>query len=148
MNLLAKIEADYLAAYKAKQSEKIAVLRMLKAAIKMYQIDSGKEPGDEEVMVLILRQAKQRKESISQFSLAGRNDLKEREEGELRVLEAYLPAQLTSEELAVAVDCAIQETAASGPADMGKVMQFVLSQFRGRVDGKTLSSYVRQRLTT
>ncbi len=148
MSLFAKIEKDFLSAYKAKESEKVAVLRMLKAAIKNFQIDAGREIQDEDVLALILKQAKQRKESITQFAQAGRNDLKEQEERELCILQAYLPAPLSPEEIEAAVVQAITETGASSPADMGKVMQAILSRFQGRVDGKTVSSLVRQRLTT
>ncbi len=146
MSLFAKIEKDFLAAYKAKESEKVAVLRMLKAAIKNFQIDAGRDMQDEDVLALILKQAKQRKESITQFALAGRNDLKEQEERELRILETYLPSPLSPEEIEAAVMQAVSETGANSPADMGKVMQVILSRFQGQVDGKTVSALVRQRL--
>ena len=146
MSLFAKIEKDFLAAYKAKESEKVAVLRMLKAAIKNFQIDAGRDMQDEDVLALILKQVKQRKESITQFALAGRNDLKEQEERELRILETYLPSPLSPEEIEAAVMQAVSETGANSPADMGKVMQVILSRFQGQVDGKTVSALVRQRL--
>ncbi len=147
MSLLNKIEQDFLLAYKAKESEKVAVLRMLKAAIRNFQIDAGRDLQDEDVLALILKQAKQRKESIAQFGQAGREDLKIKEEQELQILEAYLPRSLSPQEIETAIVEAITTTGANSPADMGKVMKAVLSRYQGRVDGKSLSTLVRQHLT-
>ncbi len=147
MSLLNQIEQDFLVAYKAKESEKVAVLRMLKAAIRNFQIDARRELVDEDILALILKQAKQRKESIVQFAQAGREDLKAKEESELLILEAYLPKPLSPQEIETAVAEAIAATGASSPADMGKVMKAVLARYQGRVDGKSLSTLVRQHLT-
>lgn len=147
MSLLNQIEQDFLIAYKAKESEKVAVLRMLKAAFRNFQIDAGRDLQDEDVLALILKQAKQRKESIAQFGQAGREDLKEKEERELQILEAYLPQPLSPQEIETAIIEAITATGADGPDDMGKVMKAVLFRYQGRVDGKSLSTLVRQHLT-
>lgn len=147
MSLLNQIEQDFLIAYKAKESEKVAVLRMLKAAFRNFQIDAGRDLQDEDVLALILKQAKQRKESIAQFGQAGREDLKEKEERELQILEAYLPQPLSPQEIETAIIEAIAATGADGPDDMGKVMKAVLFRYQGRVDGKSLSTLVRQHLT-
>ena len=148
MNLQEQIEKDFLSAYKAKEEVRVAVLRMLKTAIKNRQVELLRPLTDEEILEVIGRQVKQRLESIEQFRQGGREAMAEREEAELAVLKAYMPTQLTPEETAAVVDAAITETGASGPKEMGKVMQAVMARFKGRIDGKAVSEIVKARLSS
>jgi len=147
MSLSQKIDKDYIEAYKAKATVKVAVLRHLKTAIKNRMIEEKGEVSDETVLDLIAKQVKQRKDSFDQFTKAGRDDLAVVEARELVELEPYLPKELSDEELEAAVDKAIADIGASGLADMGKVMQAVLSAHKGQVDGKKSSALVKARLS-
>ncbi|MCK9239258.1 GatB/YqeY domain-containing protein [Desulfocurvus sp.] len=144
--LLRKIEADYISAYKARREVEVAVLRMLKTALKNMQVDLGREPEDHEVLDAIMRQVKQRKESIEQFRAAGRTELADREQAELEALAAYLPTPLTPEQTSALVDAVIAELGAAGMQDMGRVMGAINASHKGRVDGKALAALVRARL--
>jgi hypothetical protein len=146
MTLASRIEKDFLAAYKAKDDVRVAVLRMLKTAIKNKHVECGREPGDAEVADIVAKQAKQRQESVEQFRAGGREELAAREERELEVLSDYMPEQITGSDLEGVVEAAIAETGASGPADMGKVMQHVMAAHKGRVDGKQVSEIARKKL--
>jgi uncharacterized protein YqeY len=148
MSLSERIEKDYVTAFKAKKTDEVAVLRMLKAAVKNKQVDLRRELADNEVLDVVARQVKQRQESIDQFRAANRNDLAEIEERELLILRTYLPKALSPEELEKAVVSTIQALGASGMQDMGKVMSAILGEFAGRVDGKELSALVRARLSS
>lgn len=148
MNLQARIESDTLAAMKAKDALTLGVLRMLKAAAKMLQVELRRPLTDDEFFSVMAKQVKQRRESIDLFAKANRADLVEKEERELGVLSAYLPAPLTDDELAAAVNAAVAELAASTMKDMGKVVQSVLAAHKGRVDGKRVSDAVKARLAS
>ncbi|OLN24881.1 Transamidase GatB domain protein [Desulfovibrio sp. DV] len=148
MNLQARIESDYLAAMKARDALTLGVLRMLKAAAKMLQVELRRPLTDDEFFSVMAKQVKQRRESIDLFAKANRADLVEKEERELGVLSAYLPAPLTDDELAAAVNAAVAELAASTMKDMGKVVQSVLAAHKGRVDGKRVSDAVKARLAS
>ncbi|EFL53040.1 hypothetical protein DesfrDRAFT_0088 [Solidesulfovibrio fructosivorans JJ]] len=147
MNLTARIESDYLAAMRARNEIVVGVLRMLKAAAKLRQVELMRPLTDDELLDVLAKQAKQRRESIEQFAKAGRADLVEKEERELEVLVAYLPAPLTDAELGDAVAAAVAELDAHGMKDMGRVVQAVLAAHKGRVDGKRVSGAVKARLT-
>ena len=149
MNLSARIEQDYIAAYKAKDSLRLSVLRLVKTAAKNMLVEL-KRPGgalsDAELCAVLIKQAKQRQDSIEQFRAASRHDLADKEDAELRILQEYLPKPLSQEELDAAISAAIAETGASSPRDMGRVMQKLTTDYAGRVDGKSLSNLVRARL--
>jgi uncharacterized protein len=147
MGLLSQIESDFLLAYKARDAEKVAVLRMLKTAIKNKQVELLRTPEEEEVLELVSRAIKQRQESIEQFRGAGREDLASKEEREEAILLNYLPPQLTSDELRTVVNEVIAEIDAKGPKEMGRVMQIIMNRHKGRVDGKVVSTLVRSRLS-
>jgi len=147
MNLSERLEKDYVTAYKAKDADRLSVLRLLKTAVKNKQVELLRPLADEEVFDILAKQAKQRVESIDQFSKAGRTDLIEKEERELAILKGYLPAPLSDEELALAVDAAIASQAATGMKDMGRVVSAVLTEHKGRVDGKRVSALVKTRLS-
>jgi uncharacterized protein YqeY len=148
MNLTARIESDYLAAMRARDELVVGVLRMLKAAAKMRQVELRRPLTDDELLDVLAKQGKQRRESIEQFAKANRADLVDKEERELAVLLTYLPAPLTGAELAAAVDAAVAELDARSMKDMGRVVQAVLAAHKGRVDGKRVSDAVKARLTS
>ncbi len=148
MNLTARIESDYLAAMKAREELSVSVLRMLKAAAKMRQVELRRPLSDDELLDVVARQVKQRRESIEQFARANRVDLVEKEERELAVLATYLPAPLADAELDAAVSAAVAELDARSMKDMGRVVQSVLAAHKGRVDGKRVSDAVKARLAS
>lgn len=146
-DLSKKIERDFLQAYKAKDTQKVAVLRMLKAAIKNKQVELGREPDDAEVLGILTSQLKQRQESFEQYKSAGREDLAEQELKETGIIEEYLPPPMSDEELGRIVEEAVRETGAEGMKDMGRVMQKIMPECKGRVDGKKVSEAVRAKLS-
>ena len=148
MSLSKQIEKDYIAAYKAKATVKVAVLRHLKTAIKNRMVEEMVDSlSDDAVLDLVARQVKQRKDAFDQYTKAGRDDLAKVEAEELAELEGYLPKQLSDTELEAAIDAAIAEVGASSMADMGKVMQVVLGVHKGQVDGKKASGLVKSKLS-
>ena len=146
MSLLETIEKDYLVAYKAKNAVTLGVLRLLKTAIKNFQVEHMRAPEDGDVFDVIIKQGKQRQDSIEQFTKAGRPDLAEKEAAELEVLRAYLPTPLEGEELTAAIAAAVAASGATGMRDMGKVMQCLMVDHKGRLDGKAASDAVKQAL--
>lgn len=148
MSLTSTIDKDYIEAYKAKNTVKVAVLRLLKTAIKNRMVEIGKEISDDDVLDLISKQVKQRRDSMDQYRKAGRNDLAEVEAAELVELEHYMPQQLSDEELATAIDRAVAETAADGMKDMGTVMKALMLAHKGQFDGGKASALVKARLSS
>lgn len=149
MSLYQQIEKDYITAYKAKESVRVSVLRMLKTSVKRRLVDTsrpGQELGDDEMLDVIIKEAKQRRDSITEYNKANRPDLAEKEEAELVILEAYLPKALSDEELAQAIEEQVARVGAKGPSDMGKVMGPLMKALKGRVDGGKLSQAVKARL--
>ena len=147
MTLSEKINSDLTAAMKAKDTVRLLVLRMAKAAMTHTAIEKKKDVlEDQEVLDVLVKQVKQRRESIEAFDKAGRKDLSDKEKAELAVLEGYLPAQLTTEELQNLVLEAIQASGAKVKADMGKVMSILMPKVKGRADGKVLSSLIQSKL--
>ena len=146
MELREKIESDVKTALKAGAKDKVSTLRMLIAALKNKQIDKRRQLSEEEVIETIRSLIKQRKDSIEQFAKGHRQDLVDKETAEVAVLEAYLPAQLSREELEVMVRNAVAQTGAQGARDMGKVMKALLPMVGGRADGKLVSELVKQAL--
>ena len=147
MSLNDKVGADITAAMKAKDAARLSALRMLKAAIMNKGVEKGRDLEDAEVLQVVASLVKQRRDSIEQFSKAGRTDLVEKETSEIAVLEAYLPPAATAAEIDAAVSAAITETGASSPKDMGKVMKAVMPMLAGKnADGKAVSEAVRRKL--
>lgn len=149
-SLTTRIQDDLKAAMKARDSERLAVIRALKTALTNAAIEKGglgTELDDAEAMAVVRKQVKQRQDSATQFHDAGRDELAAREESEIAILEAYLPAPLSPEEISQLVDDAISETGATGKADMGKVMKLLQDRAAGRADGRTLSQEVAKRLS-
>jgi uncharacterized protein YqeY len=136
------------AAMRARDAARLSALRLLLAALQQKEVDERVELGDADVVSVIEKLAKQRRESIAQFEKAGRSDLVEAEKFELEVLGDYLPRQLSEAEVAQAVDAAVAETGASGPKDMGKVMSLLKSRLAGRADLAKVSSLVKSKLSS
>ena len=147
MSLSTTISNHIAAAMKAKDAARLSALRMLKAAIMNKGVEKGRDLDDAEVLQVIASLVKQRRDSIEQFSNAGRTDLVDKETAELGVLMAYLPAAATPEEIDAAVADAIAETGASTPKDMGRVMKAVMPKLAGKnADGRAVNDAVRRKL--
>jgi len=147
MPLNDQVSADIAAAMKARDASRLSALRMLKAAVMNKSVEKGRDLDDAEVLQVVASLVKQRRDSIEQFTSAGRTDLVEKETAELTVLQAYLPAAATPEEINAAVAEAIAETGASSPKDMGKVMKAVMPKLAGKnADGKAVNEAVRRTL--
>lgn len=141
-----KLQADVVTAMKAKEKEKLGVLRMLQAAIKQVEVDDRRELTDEDILKILGSYARKVKDQIKSYRDGGRQDLLAAVEAELVIVSAYLPAELPDEELLAIVQAAVAETGAAGPQDMGKVMKTVLGQVAGRADGSRVSALVKQEL--
>ena len=147
MRLTEKVNADIIAAMKAKNAPRLSALRMTKAAIMNKSVEKGRDLEDAEVLQVIASLVKQRRDSIEQFSKAGRTDLVEKETAEIAVLDEYLPPAATPEEIDAAVAAAIAETDATSAKDIGKVMKAVMPKLAGKnADGRTINESVRRKL--
>ncbi len=147
MTLFEQVEKDLVAAMKAKEELRLSVLRMMKTALKLKQTESGQPLGDAEALVVLRTLVKQRHESAELFRKGGRGDLAEKEEAEIKIVEGYLPAAATEEEVEAAVAAAIAETGATTAKDLGKVMKTAMAKLAGKnVDGKRVNERVRARL--
>jgi len=147
MSLKEQISNDMKAAMRAKESAKLATIRLLQAEIKRKEVDERIELDDAQVLAVLEKMVKQRKDSITQFEAGGRADLAEIEKAELVVLSAYMPAALSDEEVAAEVKAAIASTGAAGPQDMGKVMGLLKAKLAGRADMTAVSGQVKKALT-
>jgi uncharacterized protein YqeY len=148
MRLRDKISADLMSAMKAKEAERLSVLRMMKAAVRNKEIDLRQELEDAQVLQVLLTMIRQRKDSVEQYSKGGRTDLSEKEAAEIKIIEEYLPAAVTDEEISIAIESAISETGATSLKDMGRVMKACMARFSGRpIDGSKVSELVKARLT-
>ena len=148
MPLNEKIAADLTAAMKAKDATRLSALRMLKAAVtNKGMVEKGRDLEDAEVLQVVASLVKQRRDSIEQFTKAGRTDLVDKETAEIAILEHYLPPAISVEEIEAAVVAAIAETGASSAKDMGKVMKAVMPKLAGKnADGKAVNDAVRRKL--
>lgn len=147
MSLEQRITADIAAAMKAKDQAQLSTLRMLKAALTNKSVEKNRPLTEAEELQVVSSLVKQRRDAIEQFAAGGRADLVEKERREIEVLESYLPPKVSPDELEQAITRAIQETGASGPKDMGKVMKAVMAALAGKtVDGRQVSEQVRNRL--
>ena len=148
MSLSEKIQSDIIAAMKAKEDFRLSVLRMIKAAIQLKEVEKIRKLDENESIQLLQTLLKQRKESIDQFTKGGRHDLAEKEQKEAAIIETYLPAGASAEEMDVAITKAIAETGAASIKQMGAVVKAAKAQLEGKtVDGKALSDLVRDRLS-
>lgn len=148
MPLLDKIQKDMIDAMKAKDESRLGALRMIKTALKKQEVDSMKPLNEASEMQVLNTLVKQRRESADLFRKGGREELAQKEEAEVGIIESYLPAAPTSDEIEAAVAAAIVETGASSSKQMGAVMKAAQAKLAGkRVDGKTLSDLVKQKLS-
>ena len=146
MTLKEQISADAKSALKSGDKERLGVLRMLLAAIKQKEVDERRELGEGDVLGVLEKMVKQRRESVTQFDAGGRGDLAEKERGEIEVLSGYLPEPLTAEALAALIERVIADTGAESLRDMGRVMGKIKDEARGRADMGAVSARVRARL--
>lgn len=144
--LKARLTEDMKAAMKSGDKERLAVIRLVNAAIKQREVDERITLDDAQVLLVLEKMQKQRRDSISQFEAAARQDLAEAERYELGVLQGYLPAPLSEAEVAALIAAAIAETGASGPRDMGRVIALLKGRVAGRTDLGQLSLQVKQAL--
>jgi uncharacterized protein YqeY len=146
MSLKEKLSEDMKAAMRAKESEKLATIRLINAAIKQREVDERVELGDDQVLSVIEKMIKQRKDSITQFEAGGRQDLADKEKSEITVLAAYMPAQMSEAEVQAEVAAAVVQSGASSPQDMGKVMAVLKPKLAGRADMTAVSGLVKAAL--
>ena len=145
--LKTRIINDMKLAIKAKDKDALKAVRMIVGAIKQREVDERIELDDAQVLAVIQKMVKQRKDSISQFKDAGRTDLVEIEEAELVIINNYMPAQLSEAEIATAVDKAIADSGASSMQDMGKLMGVLKGQLDGKADMGAISALIRSKLS-
>ena len=146
MTLKERINEDMKTAMKARDTERLAAIRLLMAAMKQKEVDERAEMTDTLVLSIIDKMVKQRKDSIEQYKAGNRPDLVAKEEFELSVLAQYMPQQLTAEEVGAIIDAVIAETGAAGAKDMGKVMNALRPKVAGRADMGALSGLVKAKL--
>lgn len=146
MSLEEQLAADLKEAMRQRDERRLAALRLTIAALHNAEIAAGGELDEADAMAVMATQAKRRRESIEEFRKAGREDLVEKEEAELAFLAPYLPQQLSREEIVQAARQVAEETGASGPRDIGKVMPVLMERLRGRADGRQVSEVVRELL--
>jgi len=148
MSLVTQLEKDFLQALKAKEELKVAVLRMVKTALKNKQVELKRPLTEEEVLKVLSKEAKQREDAATQFRQGGREDLALKEEQELEILKSYLPQKMSAQEMEEAIENALEELKPAGLKDMGKVMSYLMQKYPGQVDGKQLSQLVREKLSS
>lgn len=147
MAILAQVEKDLVAAMKAHEELKLSVLRMMKAALVNKKIELGKALENAEAMTVLRTLVKQRHESVEAYRKGGRNDLADKEEAEIKIVEAYLPAAASDVEIDAAVSEAMAETGAASAKDLGKVMKAAMAKLAGKnADGKRVNERVRAKL--
>lgn len=150
MSLYEKIQQDLKKALKEKEAIKLSTLRFLLSAIRNREIELKKRGKltDKEIIGVIRQQVKQRQESIEAYRTGKREDLASKEEEEMKILNTYLPQELSSEELEKIINQTIKEIKASGPTDFGKVMGQVIKKAKGRAEGKVVAELVKEKLET
>lgn len=149
MPIVEQINQDIIAAMKAKEAERLSALRMIKTALTLRETELPGAVDDTEAVRVLNTLLKQRRDAAEQYRAAGRADLAEKEENEARLIQTYLPAAASEEEMAAAVDATIAELGATSMKDMGAVMKAVRPRLEGKtVDGKALSDLVKQKLSS
>lgn len=143
MSLKEQLTNDMKEAMKNHEKDRLAVIRMVRGAIRQQEIDGQKELGDEDIIAVLSKEVKMRKDSMEEFKKGGREDLVEKTQAEIDVLMPYLPAQLSEEEVRELVKAAVEQTGAVTAKDMGKVMGVLMPKVKGRADGKRVNTIVR-----
>ncbi len=146
MSLKEQLTTDMKEAMKSHDKDRLAVIRMVRGAIRQQEIDGQKELSDEDVIAVMSKEIKMRKDSIEEFKKGGREDLIAKTQAEIDVLMPYMPAQLSEDEVRELVKAAVAETGAATPKDMGKVMGVLMPKVKGRADGKLVNTLVRSML--
>jgi uncharacterized protein YqeY len=146
MSLKEKFFYDLKVSLKSGDKLKVSVIRLVMAALKNKEIEKRRSLSEEEIIEILVSLSKQRKESIESFKRGGREDLVDKETSELKIIESYLPQQLTPEEIKEIIRESIEETGASGAGDIGKVMKVLMPKVKGRADGKLVNEMVRELL--
>ncbi|MFM5404747.1 GatB/YqeY domain-containing protein [Aeromonas veronii] len=146
MSLKDQLKDQQKLAMLAKDKARLGAIRLLMAEIKQREVDTRIELNDEDILAVVTKMVKQRRDSISQFEAAGRQDLADKESAEIVVLQEFLPQQLTADEIAALIEQAITESGAAVMADMGKVMAFLKPKIQGRADVGAVSAQVKTRL--
>lgn len=148
MSILDRLNEDMITAMRAKEKERLTTIRMLKSAIQNEEIELGRKLDEEEEVTILSREKKQRLESFEEFKKAGRDDLTEKLEKELALVDHYLPEQLSDEEVKEIVAQTVEEVGAESMQDMGKVMSAVMPKITGRADGGKINQLVRELLSS
>ncbi|MFQ2043558.1 GatB/YqeY domain-containing protein [Aeromonas veronii] len=146
MSLKDQLKDQQKLAMLAKDKARLGAIRLLMAEIKQREVDTRIELNDEDILAVVTKMVKQRRDSISQFEAAGRQDLADKESAEIVVLQEFLPQQLTADEIAAMIEQAITESGAAVMADMGKVMAVLKPKIQGRADVGAVSAQVKTRL--
>ncbi len=147
MSLREQINDDLKTAMRSGETLRRDTIRLLTAALKQREVDERKTLSDVDVLAVIEKMIKQRRDSISQFEQGGRQDLADKEKQELTLLQTYMPQAMAEDELAAAIAAAVTDTGAAGPADMGKVMAVLKPKLAGRADMGKVSAAVKAQLT-
>ena len=147
MGLKERLDQDLKTAMREKAQQRLDTIRMLKSAIKYREIELMKPLDDAGIQGVIASEIKRRRDSVEQYRAANRADLADKEDAEIRILQAYQPQQLTQAELEAKVDEAVKKVGAQGPKDMGAVMKALLPEVQGRAEGKVVSDLVKARLS-
>lgn len=142
-----KIQEDMKSAMRSQEKDRLAAIRLILAALKQREVDERIELTDEHVIAILDKMLKQRRESIAQYEAANRQDLVQKEQDEVAVIQAYLPSQLSATEIDALIEAAISETGASSARDMGKVMGVLKPKVQGRADVAAVSNKVKERLS-
>lgn len=144
--MVEKLKQDMIAAMKAKDKDRLTTIRMIKGDLDKEHIDKKREINDDLLIEVVNRGIKQRKDSIVEFEKGGRDDLIQKTQAELEILQSYLPAQLSEEEIVSIIDEAFQIVNPEGPCDMGKIMKEVQPKLKGRADMKEVSEIIKAKL--
>lgn len=144
--MVEKLKLDMIDAMKAKDKERLTTIRMIKGELDKEHIDKKREINDDLLIEVVNRGIKQRKDSIAEFEKGGRNDLIEKTQAEILILQSYLPEQLTEEEVSLIIDETFQIVNPEGPKDMGRIMKEVQPRLKGRADMKQVSEIIKSKL--
>jgi uncharacterized protein len=149
MTIQEKIQTQMADAMRSKDQLRLSVLRMMKTAVKNKEVDKMKPLDENEVLAVLSTLVKQRKDSVEQFRNGGREELAQKEEAEIKIIEEYLPAAASEEDIRKAIDDAVRETSAASMKDMGKVMKAALARLAGKsADGSRVSQMVKEKLSS
>ena len=146
MSLQEQLKSELKTAMQAKDKARVGTIRLLMAEIKQKEVDGRKELSDDEILGVLTKMVKQRKESISQFTAASRQDLADKEAAEIEVLKAFMPQPLSDAEVDALIDATLQQLAVTSPQEMGKVMNALRPQLQGRADMAVVSAKLKARL--